>query len=366
MQLVQRIHNSGIRMVLAVTGGGSGAISTLLTLPGASRTMLEARVPYCATALTEWLGQAPEQFCSAETARAMAMAAWLRGRSLAPGESNIAGVACTASLASDRPKRGPHRAHLAIQTAKTTAAWSLDLSKGQRSRAEEEDLVSALILDLIAEVAAIDERPAISLLPGDNLTRDRVEAPREWQELLAGECHCMAIGPARVEPPRALFPGAFNPFHDGHQRMAAVASEILGDPVNFELTIKNVDKPPLDFLEIAKRAKQFDRKRLWLTRMSTFVEKAECFPNTTFVVGADTIVRIADPRYAGEIDEVVDRLVRNGARFLVFGRTIDGKFQGLANMELPGKLRELCREVPASMFREDISSTELRRQTAPQ
>ena len=65
-------------MVIAVTGGGSGAISSLLEVPGASASVLEAIVPYAATALADWLGGTPDHYCSERTARAMAMAAFER------------------------------------------------------------------------------------------------------------------------------------------------------------------------------------------------------------------------------------------------------------------------------------------------
>src|SRR3569623_1000274 len=112
--LVGKIHESARPLVLAVTGGGSRAISALLEVPGAARTVLEAIVPYSAAALSDWLGAQPEHFCCERTARAMAMAAYQRARELAQSEPPAAqplaltGVACTASLASERPKRGAH------------------------------------------------------------------------------------------------------------------------------------------------------------------------------------------------------------------------------------------------------------------
>ena len=54
--VVERIHASGRGCVVSFTGGGSQAIADLLTVPGASATMLEAVVPYSAAALAEWLG----------------------------------------------------------------------------------------------------------------------------------------------------------------------------------------------------------------------------------------------------------------------------------------------------------------------
>src|SRR4029077_12143673 len=81
--LVGQIHAAPIRLVVAITGGGSRAIAELLEVPGGSRTLLEAVVPYSAAALSGWLGAEPEQFCSAHTARLMAMAAYRRAQSLA-------------------------------------------------------------------------------------------------------------------------------------------------------------------------------------------------------------------------------------------------------------------------------------------
>ncbi|MGH7335244.1 MAG: hypothetical protein ACREKS_21370, partial [Candidatus Rokuibacteriota bacterium] len=71
-RLIEHVHASGRRVVLAITGGGSGAIGELLRIPGGSRTLLEAIVPYDSAALAQYLGGAPDQACSEETAVAMA------------------------------------------------------------------------------------------------------------------------------------------------------------------------------------------------------------------------------------------------------------------------------------------------------
>src|SRR4051794_18544612 len=107
-RLIETIHAAGRRCVVAVTGGGATAAAALLTVPGASRTVLEVLVHYAGRSLVEFLGRAPEQFCSPDTARALARRAWQRASWLAPGEE-VAGVGCTAGLATDRPKRGEHR-----------------------------------------------------------------------------------------------------------------------------------------------------------------------------------------------------------------------------------------------------------------
>src|SRR5262245_60483194 len=114
--LIEALHRAPYQYALAVTGGGSGAVAHLLNVPGGSRTILEALVPYHAEAMAAFLGRHPEQSCSAETSRLMARRAFERARRLAP-LGNAAGLGCTASLVSDRPKRGDHRFHLSVQTA---------------------------------------------------------------------------------------------------------------------------------------------------------------------------------------------------------------------------------------------------------
>jgi hypothetical protein len=295
-------------------------------------------------------------------------------------DSPVFGIACTASLVSDRPKRGAHRIHVACQSATTTATQSVELIKGHRTRPEEEAVATDLILKTIAETLQLDQPPKILLANNESIIQHRTHAPRTWQELLLGQSSPVYFAPGdhsglqvsgattNLTPPRAIFPGAFNPLHSAHERMAEVAAKIIGFPVHFEISIQNVDKPLLDYTEMETRAKQFTERRLplWFTRAPTFVEKAALFPGASFIVGADTLVRIGQCRYYGHnpaaVDAVMKQIAQHGCRFLVFGRLIDGHFGSLVDLELPDSLRKLCDEVPAAAFREDISSTQLRQQ----
>ena len=395
-QLIRAIHDSPVRLVLAGGGGGSRAIADLLAVTGASRTVLEAIVPYNAAAMADWLGSMPEQFCSEPTARAMAMTAFRRAQRLvegtrggSPGERSgpslrsdsatpprsvcIAGIACTASLASDRPKRGPHRIHVAAQTAALTSTVSLELQKGPRTRGEEEAVATGLILDTIADVAGIGRRLDLGLLAAERIEATRTDAPEPWTRLLLGRTQVERLcGPAtggeRAEAPTsgaAVFPGAFNPLHAGHLEMAHIAAGLLERRVEFEMSIENVEKPPLDFSEIRRRGDRLPSDAtVWLTGAPTFRRKARIFPKATFIVGADTIARIADPHYSGNDREAmlaaIDEIAAAGCRFLVFGRLVGPALETLRSLPLPERLSNVCREVPIETFRMDISSTELR------
>ena len=155
-EIIAAVHRSGHQAVVVVTGGGSLAISDLLTVPGASAFLLEAVVPYASTALAQWLGRSPESFCARETVLAMATVAFRRGRQLGGESSKLIGVGCTASLVSDRPKLGEHRVWIALQTAQRTDVVEYQLKKGLRDRSQEERLVGDLLLDQIVEACGVN------------------------------------------------------------------------------------------------------------------------------------------------------------------------------------------------------------------
>jgi Cytidylyltransferase-like len=372
-QLISALHASGRKAALAITGGGSGAIGELLRVPGGSRLLIEAQVPYDALALAAFLGFAPEQASSADTAIAMARSIRARAARLMPAGADPVGLGATAALVSDRPRRGEHRFHIAFADSARTAHCTGVLAKGRRDRAAEEALVSRAIVLWLAHACGIAAPSPRSLLDADEQFSERVvETVDAIDQLLAGEVDRVSVQPdgqmmLSAPRPLVLLPGSFNPLHEGHVLLARIAEELRQQqPLAFEISVTNVDKPPLSGETVRHRLAQFAWK--WpveLTRAPTFVEKSRLFPGATFVIGADTAERLIAPKYYGD-DEVrmhvaLEEIAKSGCSFLVAVR-IDaaGRVRALNDILVPRRYADLFTEIPELRFRLDTSSSEIR------
>ncbi len=169
VELVSLVHASPTRVCAVVTGGGVLSLAWLFGEPGASRTFLDAQVPYSMRALDEYVGVDAEQHVSALEADRMAAAALTRAQHLAGSPVLLAGVSCTATIATDRAKKGEHRCHTAWRREDMRAVYSLTLEKGARDRAGEEEVVSRLFLNTLAEACGVDEQVDLLLLEGESL-----------------------------------------------------------------------------------------------------------------------------------------------------------------------------------------------------
>ena len=136
----------------------------------------------------------------------------------------------------------------------------------------------------------------------------------------------------------------------------------MADGRALELSIENVDKPPLQRSEVERRLAQMrGRFPVVMTRSPTFLQKARLFGGCHFVLGYDTAVRLLQGQYYEEgergVAAALEEFAAGGCRFWVAGRVDGDAYRTLADMDVPEQYADLFASVP---FRMDISSTELR------
>ncbi len=149
-QLIDAIKNSKNKLYIAMTGGGSACLPTLLEEGGASASFLGATIPYSEHELGSLIGSYSKA-TSVSTAISMADVVCWRSEVDAK-DYHIVGIGMTCSLKKSGDERADreHKICLAVKIItdhETKVAFRAEivLNKG-RTRKQEEDLTGNLIL----------------------------------------------------------------------------------------------------------------------------------------------------------------------------------------------------------------------------
>jgi len=397
LERIFQVHESPCKVVLAITGGGAEILGELLRHGSGSATVLDAVVPYITDAMDRFLGRKPDKYCSEKTARLMAMVAYQQALELSKGSGGLAapdvigiGATCKLKAANERDGR-KHEIHVAIQAVCKTGVCTLELA-ADRTREEEEKIAALLIFNVLARHCGV---PEIDFSDGIGSGKERKEGTGEEiiekyasvfgpvgdllrQQNSSQNSPYATLGVARInlneakasgEPGKPgevklVFPGSFDPCHRNHIFMAKLASEKLNEPVHFEISLTNVDKPPIDFISLSQRLDSLREYKeeafmggLCLTNAPLFLQKVNLFPNSTFIVGADTIKRIFDAKYyngSADTPTILRHFKEKNVRFMVFHRKS-------VELSINPEVLEFCEIIPVDEYEDDgTSSTEIR------
>jgi len=326
---LEKLQEAATPTVFYITGGGSEVISTLLNRGGASSFFLDAQVPYSHVCFTQLLnGYKPNKFCSPEASRQLAVCAYERAQMIS-GHSNVIGVGATSSLRKNGIERigREHKIYVSIHGKQQTTSHTVLLKYGDRH--EQERVASQTILKAYAEYLNVScLNPSIDT---DEFWGSET-APTTWDMDKQGKFYVPLCKEPYGHPGQnaLIFPGSFNPAHDGHIKVARKAYELAGKPVWFEISIRNCSKPSVDWISCRNRIDSFSKYEsdpalggIVLTQEPLFVKKSRLFPGATFIVGMDTLNRIDDYKYYDTNNEYVNainEMVHRGVNFLAFNR----------------------------------------------
>ena len=267
-----------------------------------------------------------------------------------------------------RPAQGgaaprPHRrTNAGRPPASCRLNWKRAPGRGSRKKTSS----AGCILNAIAECCGVAERPTCRWRTGERLDETTATAPDAWRNLLLGATECIFEGRDQSRQPAPFCPARSTRCTPGTGTWPRSAGRFSVCRWRWKSRSLNVDKPPLDYIEIERRLAQFAAEQpVWLSRAATFDEKSRLFPCATFLVGTDTLRRIAEPRYyagdAAACQAALERIAGRGCKFLVFGRDMGTGFVRLSDSICPRCCGASAAKCRSDAFRENVSSTAMRR-----
>ncbi|CUE72354.1 Hypothetical protein, putative [Bodo saltans] len=396
LSVVERIHASPFKYNLITTGAGGSAISTLMSVPGCSRTLINAQVPYASKTTQDLLDNFPSKFVSSDIGRQLAQHAFRQAVEMDPTTLpiNIVGIGATAALQTSTVRRGADAVFITAWGKHFVNSYAVEMSK-ELSRLQQEEIVGQLIVRAMAESASVDCQDLKSQLDAAQLqTPVQLNAtsdiPSPINAVLSGQIQCALFnrhGDVRVNiypftkedhdynaNIYLLYPGSFKPLHWGHTELARVAGQVMqryhpekkNVVITYEISASIVGKKDVCEEDFIERISQFTTqgRRVAITAAKLFVEKAEMFPNHGLVVGIDTARRVLDKQYYNNDDSKMIAAMKAidnfGCYFVVGGRKRDDGWDDLDDLTVPPELKHMFKGINRADFRVDISSTEIR------
>ncbi len=386
----RKLLGTEVDVFLASTGAGAGIQQDLWAPAGASAFLKGTVFPYYKGEMNEFLGLVPPTgYCSEATAMFIASQAFVRAREAAwragtPDRAAL-GIGVTASVASQTAHKGDHRAFIAIVSTLPGGSFirrmTLDKDVGNIARANDEHMVRLATIEVLRAALGLVDPLAVE---AESLSEDNIRAVVMTHPFHAyGRRGKLPSSTGRM----IFFPGTFNPIHDGHREMARDTRTNAWDrEVVFTVNVNPVHKPALKGTDLLDKVamfraevthdmpdtlrQPFEPSILFTQDEPLFVDKIRKRTGSSWIVGADTLVTLLDPKWGPRTEDVVLAFVETQSKLHVYpcmwkGSRITARSVLAGYNLMPqtnGDLPSYIVDIPVDVA--DVRSTQIRDQRA--
>mmetsp|Transcript_13295 Transcript_13295/g.19907 ORF Transcript_13295/g.19907 Transcript_13295/m.19907 type:complete len:606 (-) Transcript_13295:800-2617(-) len=265
------------KLSFAIAGGGSKAISSLVSTPGASSVLLNGSVLYDRNSYCQYISQHVSNMNSVDNYQSRDGQFGFASRGSAVLLSQAAlhhafqqsciddmtrktlAIGCTSTLVSHGREDRNSRAHISLFSGDGRGViWDVLMSKEEsncgadrRNRAEEEDLLAQLILSSVQQYRSVEnvvfdtdalldrkgDELNISTFQSNTLIQDVAQTVIDESEKTdaavvapqqeSASCCMIPLAHTVIPSDPIIFPGSFNPPHVGHIKLAHAAVKTM-------------------------------------------------------------------------------------------------------------------------------------------
>lgn len=331
IKIINTLNSLPIKLYFAITGGGQSFISNYLSVSGGSKVVMGATIPYSKEIFNDFIGKAPNKYCSLDAANSLAEAAYKKivDNINDPEKSIEIGVGVTSSLITDNERVGREHKFFIVFKGKQWVAYQTRIINANifPSRREQEEYVADFILKTLFTLVW-----DLYLSFKNEKFSDYLKIPYSYNfihlNVLNYDNEKLLLNHCNSNSPLIIYPGSFSIPHSGHEGIIKFGESLLKNQVLLELTNNNADKGYVGLPTLWERKTHLNfalKKEVLIISQKTFKGKVEYYRSITnqeivFLVGADTWIRIWDEKYGHELSELEKFFKENNVKFLVFGR----------------------------------------------